>query len=78
MILKVEQNDIDCGVKENPSQCPVARAFKGAGFHNVTVYENHVNFEDSYSNNTNILENFIRDFDSGVPVMPHNFRINIA
>ena len=79
MILELNQEDIDEGLRSCPTQCAVARALKRAGFKHAGASLDWVQIiYGRYTKRYKIsraLKKFIHDFDNKKPVKPSRFRI---
>ena len=80
MKIKVEQKHIDKGVPKHQSCCPVALAFKDAGFKDAHVmsfgtYVNKGYDDEQFWFHSTPISEFIADFDKERPVKPIEFHV---
>lgn len=85
MKINVTQRDIDSGLRNDCTLCPVARAIKRrlGKSKSVQVFETSIdiyNSKDRLEKQYNIPELaqlFIKNFDTGCPVGPFSFTLNL-
>jgi len=85
-LLKVTQEDIDNGIRQDPTSCPIARSLaRDFGIHvGVEVEEEIIlyiggrmyTYKFRYDQDS-IIERFIRVFDNEYPVEPFEKEINL-
>lgn len=78
--LKVTEDDLLLGEPKSPTNCPVARAFKAAGFNiavSVGFARCHLGDGNFIVNNPDSVRSFIEAFDEGRPVLPLKWQIQV-
>jgi hypothetical protein len=87
VIIEVTQQDIDNGIRNACSKCPIALALTrtmGSAFSEVTITTCSTHFplrenkEDLRAYIPEIARNFIQTFDKGLPVKPLSFELEMT
>jgi len=77
MRIEVQQQDIDCGVKEDGSSCAIAQAIaRILGTRNIEVCDaNYIKIDGTRYTAPYVINRFIEAFDSGSPVDTIEFEL---
>lgn len=79
--LYVAQRDINQGIRADPEHCPIANALYRKTGRQPAVYSSDdivlKNGSRTYYVGPGSIDDFIRDFDLGLPVKPIRFRLRI-
>jgi len=69
--VTITQENIDQGLIKNPDSCPIGLAVNHLGFESKAINEGVSRFPDgSWYQNSCGADQFIHDFDNGLPVSP--------
>jgi len=78
MKLQVTAEDIVNGIRGSARACPVSLAFDKQFDSDTTyVYSGGAKIGDKFIVFSKILQNFISDFDAGLPVKPQTFTVKM-
>jgi hypothetical protein len=79
MIIKVTEEDIDCGKRHEAHKCPVAVAMKRTFDTScVGVTESYIRLGSLYYKLPKDVTNFVRDYDRKKPVSPFEFELGVG
>lgn len=80
MVIKIEQIDIDVGIRQHGNDCPVARVFKKL-YPRYDIYT-MITFTELVENGYVMQifyhsQEFISNFDRGLPVIPGEYECSL-
>jgi hypothetical protein len=79
LVVKVCQGDINSGVPENATSCPIARALRSIvkDVNGYEVLQDQIQIRGKIMALPKSARKFIKKFDAGDPVKPFNFRVKL-